>query len=152
MKTTNNTIMNRITLQCKQLFFSIQILMAITAMLVTCAQPCRAAKMHTHKYYEKSVSCKTGVRTLECHCGKTKIVRGKKGHKYSNTNDGVFIVKKCMNCGKISKKYLSKDIPTYWDSHINKALKTAKKRGDLPGYVYLTDPHWAKNAGNSPAA
>ena len=113
MKTTNNTIMNRITLQYKQLFFSIQILMAITAMLVTCAQPCRAAKMHTHKYYEKSVSCKTGVRTLECHCGKTKIVRGKKGHKYSNTKDGVFIVKKCMSCGKSSKKYLSKDIPTY---------------------------------------
>lgn len=151
MKTTNNTIMNRITLQCKQLFFSIQVLIAIAAMLAIVAHPCGAIKSHSHIYKEKSISCKTGMRTLECHCGKTKRIRGKKGHKYYKVKDGVFIVNKCKNCGKVSKKYLSKDIPTYWDSHIIKALKTAKKRGDLPGYVYLTDPHWNKNAGNSPA-
>ena len=147
----NHSIAAKTAFLLRCLFFGAQILLAIATILVICASPCGAANVHTHKYKVKSVCCKTGVRTLKCRCGKTKIVRGKKGHKYSNTNDDIFIVKKCMNCGKISKKYLSKDIPTYWHSHINKALKTAKKRGDLPGYVYLTDPHWAKNARHSPA-
>ena len=108
-------------------------------------------KAHTHKFKVVSVNCQAGTQTLKCKCNKTKIVHIKKGHRFRKTKDGLYTVNKCLSCGKVNKKYLSKNIPTYWDRHIDKALKTAKKHGDLPGYVFLTDPHWQKNAGNSPA-
>ena len=130
---------------------TIRLLLAVAALLIVCAQPCSATKAHTHKYQVKSVKCKTGLQTLKCNCGKSKKVRCKKGHVYQAIKDGLYSLKKCKRCGKIVKKYLSKDIPTYWDSSITKALKTAKSRSSLPGYVYLTDPHWTKNAGHSPA-
>ena len=151
MNKTNYSINAKTALLLKQLICAVRVLMAITVILVICAQPCRAARVHSHKYRVTSVSCKTGMQTLSCSCGRSKKIRCKKGHDFKTSRDGLYSIKKCKRCGKVAKKYLSKDIPTYWDSTIAKALKTAKARSSLPGYVYLTDPHWNKNAQNSPA-
>ena len=79
------------------------------------------------------------------------MTHGKKGHICQKVKDGFFTIEKCKSCGKTLKKYLSKDVPNYWNNNIVTALKKASSRRNLPGYVYLTDPHWEKNTGHGPA-
>lgn len=115
-----------------------------------CAQSVKAK--HTHCFRVKSVDCGSGVRTLKCEdCGETKQEHRKKGHQLETVRDGCYTVERCKNCGKTVKKYLSKRIPEYWNEPVANALDKAKGHGDLPGYVFVTDPHWSMNAGNSPA-
>ena len=146
-------IANKTPYHPRGLLRTVHILLATAVLLIGVAYPCGAAARgkHVHKYKLKSTSCKSGMQTFQCSCGKTKKNRCKKGHDYRQVKEGLYTAEKCKNCGQVKKKYLSKDIPTYWDSTISKAIKTAKARSNLPGYVFITDPHWEKNAGQSPA-
>lgn len=151
MKTTVNPTITRKPYRSKER--TPRLLLAMAALLIICAQPCCAIKLNQSFFY-RSQCISLSPRIKHSHSRKTKSTNYnhcKKGHDYRTRKDGCYTLKICKRCGKIAKKCLSKNIPTDWDSRINKALKTTQKRGNLPGYVYVTDPHWNKNARNSPA-
>lgn len=49
MNKTNYSINAKTALLLKQLICAVRVLMAITVILVICAQPCKAARVHSHK-------------------------------------------------------------------------------------------------------
>lgn len=80
-----------------------------------------------------------------------RSIKVKCTHKIESIVKGYYTIEKCKICGQEFKKYLAKDIPSYWNDEIVNALDTAKCYGKLPGYIFLTDSHWRTNAKNSPA-
>lgn len=108
---------------------------------------------HSHSYALVSVDCAAGVRTYKCStCSEAKKEYFTKNtHETTKSKSGYYTIETCKWCGKVVKKYLTTSIPTYWSSNIVSALNTAKGRGDLPGYVFVTDPHWSMNKKHSPA-
>ena len=82
----------------------------------------------------------------------TEPAFAKKKHKHHmvKSKSGIYTVEKCRSCGK-KKIYLKKSIPSYWSKNIVNALKKANRRAYMPGYVFVTDPHWDMSAKHSPA-
>ena len=64
--------------------------------------------------------------------------------------DGYYTVEKCSLCGVVNKKYLTEDIPEYWNQTIVNALTNVTAHKKIPSYIYITDTHWDTNAKNSP--
>ena len=112
---------------------------------------------HDHVYEEVkriTPTCtkngKCFLRCKKCNAEKTKSLK-KIGHRIITTKEGYYTVDKCKNCGMIRNKFLSKDIPKYWEDEVVDSLDKIKIHNNLPGYIYFTDVHWNSNAKNSPA-
>lgn len=110
---------------------------------------------HDHVYEEVkriTPTCtkngKCFLRCKKCNAEKTKSLK-KKGHRIITTKEGYYSVDKCKNCGEICSKYLSKDIPKYWEDEVIDSLNKINSR-KLPGYIFFTDVHWDTNAKKSP--
>jgi predicted MPP superfamily phosphohydrolase len=112
---------------------------------------------HEHVYEEikrnEPTCTKNGKSYLQCKmclAKKQKTIK-RLGHNRQPVKEGYYTVEKCTNCGKIYSKYLSKDIPKYWESEVTDSLDKVKAHGNLPGYLFFTDIHWGSNTRKSPA-
>ena len=112
---------------------------------------------HKHKYkvikLKKPTCTRKGKRILKCKiCGKKKKKTLKKlKHRVTTYKRGWYTYEKCRKCKRIVRKYLKKDIPSFWSTEVIRSVEKAETRVELPGYVYFTDTHWNKSAKHSPA-